>query len=1363
MRFLGACWTQLWITLVVGLVMTALYTSAGRQLIPLVESWHPDIEQQLTQQLGQPVVIGKVEGDWRYLSPIVRLRDIVVGVAPDQVSLRRVELELDVSASAFYQLPVFKRIEVEGLELPLRRAPQQWFIGQNWALSWQQPSNTGTDSTAASPAASGTSQSLGPRQSEQRPLWARLLELQQRMEITDSHIQLQNANGKVDQLQIEQLLWRHQGGSQSILGKLSWGREQLADITLNAVLDGQVWPWREQNGEVFAYVEPQSWTRWIPNDLPMELVFNQLDAGADVWLKIHNGELSQVYADLNIEQLELTTREQPLSLSEGRIQLGGEHHGDDWHMRIMPDLGDAVPVHDFTISAISLPEQSRGWQLGLAQLEISQAIGYLLEHGLLPDPFDRYLGNIQPGGQAQDVRISFLPEAETNDAIDVRAQLQNIHGSAYQGIPGMKGLNGHVHLQPTVGRIDFKDQTATIDLQGVYDEPWSLSGLSGAFHWRIQPEESRIWLTGLQARWQHLQLRSELSMTLPSRASGRDSRFSLLLGMPRATMTDRSRLLPDLLDPEVRHWLDTALLSGKLSNGAFLLDGVLDEERPDNSLTTQLYMDVQRGELKYLEGWPVVGNVTGRVLLDTPSVDAWVDGADTLGGHIEKGAHIRLRSGADHSTRLLLNGRLKGDSGAALRYFTDTPLQEVVGHAFDHWQGQGSLQAVMAMDMALGDDSGDPEMRIEAQLDDNQLRLDDLNLEITGLTGALVYDSIAGLSSPRMEGHVMGGDMVAKMTSKPLPNGFSTQLRADGRATMAAFKQWLPMFLLDPVTGDLGYQATLDLNTTSGDVRFALDTNLDGTLIDYPAPLGKAAADASHPLHVTVRPGRETRISMNYDDRIRGVFALDDQGLNRGQVYLGKSEPFLPSDSGVEIRGQLDTPVNAEEWWDMWLRLEPLALAEEAASSTAAAGSGPAAEQPDSDTNAGTRSSTSENPLRLVDLIFTRLDVWDMAPGPTHVIAQQNWGEWQTRIDSELMAGDVVLSAGSDPVQMTLEYLHMPQTDDVVKEPGQRGSLLGEVPLDQQLTAVLADDTLLDMVPADLLPMDIQIAEMIIGSRNLGRWSLSSRPIEKGLALTINDSDMKGLKFNGDIRWLQEKDGHRTYVDMLKVRGKDIGKVQQAFRQEPIIDGKELTASASLEWRGSPLAFNPVSLQGLVSLRINDGVWKTEGTGALKAFGILNFNSISRRLQLDFSDLYQSGMAFDVMKAKADIVDGTLTFSEPLVVDGPGAKFLVSGNTNLVTETLDMKLAVTFPVTGSLPLVAVLAGFAPQIAGAIYVTEKLIGDELEKFTSASYDITGRWSTPKMKIRQAFDNDVDGKKSRSFKQRFLSIFGLEESR
>ena len=84
---------------------------------------------------------------------------------------------------------------------------------------------------------------------------------------------------------------------------------------------------------------------------------------------------------------------------------------------------------------------------------------------------------------------------------------------------------------------------------------------------------------------------------------------------------------------------------------------------------------------------------------------------------------------------------------------------------------------------------------------------------------------------------------------------------------------------------------------------------------------------------------------------------------------------------------------------------------------------------------------------------------------------------------------------------------------------------------------------------------------------------------------------------------------------------------------------------------------------------------------------------------------------------------------------------------------------MTFPIASSLPLVAVLAGLAPTIAGAIYVTEKLIGEELEKFTSASYSVTGTIENPKLTIEQAFDNELEGEKSRSIGNRILDIFGL----
>ena len=182
---------------------------------------------------------------------------------------------------------------------------------------------------------------------------------------------------------------------------------------------------------------------------------------------------------------------------------------------------------------------------------------------------------------------------------------------------------------------------------------------------------------------------------------------------------------------------------------------------------------------------------------------------------------------------------------------------------------------------------------------------------------------------------------------------------------------------------------------------------------------------------------------------------------------------------------------------------------------------------------------------------------------------------------------------------------------------------------------------------------------------------------------------------------------------------------------------------------------------GTVSWRIRNGSLISDSAGALRAFGVLNVNSMSRRLKLDFSDLYQSGVAFDTLRGSARLEQGVLTFTEPLLVDGPSGRFQTSGSTNLVDETLNMKLAVTLPVTSSLPMVAILAGFAPPVAASIYVTEKLIGDELSRFTSTSYDIGGTWSEPDMRLKRAFDNQVDGSESRSLKQRILSIFGLED--
>ena len=1363
MKWLSACWKQLWITLVVALVMVALYTSLGRTLVPLIENWRPDLEQQLSEVLGQPVQVQSLEGDWRFLFPIVRVRQLHIGT--DAIKLSRIEVELDPTMSLYHRLPVFRRIEVDGVSGYFRRSESGWVAGEDWQLTHSEDPQTGTEPVAEAAAEPEPAEAV--EDSTERPVWLRLLELQQTMRVSNWHILVESHPGKVDQLRIEELLWRHQGDSQSITGDISLGRKQLATTRVSALLHGQLWPWSKQSGKVFLDVEPQSWASWIP-ELPSSISLPKLNAGAAVWLRVEEGNLKDVYADIAVNDLELTSKENQLAVQQGRIQVAGKHHGRDWHLRVLPELGEVLPLDLLTVSSVDLRGR-QGWHIGIPELRMGEARTLLVDHQVLPSRIHRYLKNLKPEGLAEDVRIAILKGDKLD--VDLRAHASDVSMQTYLGIPGITNLEGEVHLSPSLGRFDFVDQKPVVNLSGVYDQHWKMDSVTGTFRWMVQPEASQIWLEGIQARSAGLELNSELTMYLPARTSPRETRIRLLLGVPKAHSEDKARLLPDLLEDGVRSWIDQAILNADLSAGAFMLDGVLEEDRPDNSLTTQLAMQFDQGRLRYLEGWPEMENLKGELLLDTPNLSLDLEAGKTLGGVFRRNSgKVRLTTGKDKVTWLTVSGRVRGTSTEAFQYFRETPLQQVVDGTFDHWYGAGRLDTSLWLKMPLVEEAVEPHVKLNSRLRDNKLAITDLNLVASEINGSLRFDSRKGLFSDGLSGQIFGDAFDARLDSSSEQGNIVIRMEGSGRAKWDDFREWMPLFLLEPLTGDLGYQADMSIDTGAGKLVFDLSSSLDGTRIDYPYPLGKTAEDDQHALNVRIEPGRETRIKLNYDQRIRAVFAMDDQGLNRGQVYLGDHEPFLGSDPGVDILGEVPETIRAEEWWAKWQELLPLAEAEQAraAQSVAQNVSGIASS---SGTGAGSSASSdtaTANPLRNVEITLADVMAWDLPARETRIKARHDLGDWIFEFESPLAKGTTLIHSDDSPVDIDLEYLHLPAAEDASSDSAhaEGGEVEGSEAVkpsdDEVLAAVLANDALKDMVPADLLPMNLNMAEFFVGGWNFGRWKMSSKPIENGIAVSILESDLKGLSFTGDFRWLQDDEGHKTAIDLLNIKGKDLARVQKSFRQDVILEGEKLTSAARLSWQGSPMAFNSQSLDGLVSLKVEKGTWKTEGAGALKAFGALNFRSISRRLQLDFSDLYQSGLAFDVMRAKARIEGGLLTFAEPLVVDGPGAKFLSSGSTNLNDGTLDMKFAVTFPVTDTLPLVAVLAGFAPQVAGAIYVTEKLIGDELEQFTSASYDVRGTWSKPDMKIRGAFDNEVDGKRVRSFKERFLSIFGLEES-
>ena len=132
----------------------------------------------------------------------------------------------------------------------------------------------------------------------------------------------------------------------------------------------------------------------------------------------------------------------------------------------------------------------------------------------------------------------------------------------------------------------------------------------------------------------------------------------------------------------------------------------------------------------------------------------------------------------------------------------------------------------------------------------------------------------------------------------------------------------------------------------------------------------------------------------------------------------------------------------------------------------------------------------------------------------------------------------------------------------------------------------------------------------------------------------------------------------------------------------------------------------------------------------LRLLGIFNVDALAKRLTFDFSDLYEPGMPFDRFSGNLAIAKGQLNTVEPVRVVSPTAEISLQGTANLVDETLNERLTATLPISSTLPVAGLLLA-TPQIAGLLYITDKLIGDQLSKVTSIQYQIEGPFSDPKV--------------------------------
>jgi uncharacterized protein YhdP len=269
--------------------------------------------------------------------------------------------------------------------------------------------------------------------------------------------------------------------------------------------------------------------------------------------------------------------------------------------------------------------------------------------------------------------------------------------------------------------------------------------------------------------------------------------------------------------------------------------------------------------------------------------------------------------------------------------------------------------------------------------------------------------------------------------------------------------------------------------------------------------------------------------------------------------------------------------------------------------------------------------------------------------------------------------------------------------------------------------------------------IDVSIAELQLNEESLGQWAFKLRP--EPFRLKVNDIEgrLNSLTLMGDMTWSIVGD-RETSRFKGSITGGALADLNELLNAEMPVTNEGTNIELDLDWPGRPDEFSIPELSGSVSLRLDEGVILERNNTAqlFRVFNLLNSDTLWRRLKLDFSDLYERGVAFDAISGKAQIINGLLTMDPELQIVGPSGAFKLSGTTNMASEELDMRLVVVLPLTQNLPLAALLMGAGAPIGGALFVLDKILGDPLSKLTSATYSVTGTWDEPEVDLQRVFD-------------------------
>lgn len=1002
---------------------------------------------------------------------------------------------------------------------------------------------------------------------------------------------------------------------------------------------------------------------------------------------------------------------------------------DDRPQRVLLDAAQLAPVE--------LALSSKGFDAG-ALLAATQRLP-------LPDAWQGALAHWRATGRVESVGLAWRARPDRPDytlRLDVqRLGLRNTARTVanHPGLPSASNLSGRIELDPTGGRAWIDSRQAVLTFPGVFAQPaLSFSALAGELSWRSPAAEpltlapvamSAHPLEGLDLNIESLRFsNADLAGHVSGRyryATSGPGIVDLRGEVTRAQAPRVARYLPVAVGEATRAWVGRSVRFGRADQGRFVLRGDLRHFPFRDPAQGEFWVETRLtgGQLQFAPDWPAIEAIEARLRFERGGMSIGADRARVSGVSL---SGVTARIDDFLKPELRLAGLAEGSAAQMMAFLKNSPLARQVDPAVLDFELAGLGRLGLAIDMPLYQGAGSAQYQGDLSLREGRLLfardmppLESLSANIGFANDRFVIEDIRA--------KLLGGPAEA---SARLSRDGRFRVEGQGRADAPALERWLSGRESGLIRGGAGYRMVVD--SRAGSLSLTLDSDLQGLASGLPVPLAKVS-DEIWPFQLQWQRSRtEAAATEQLRARLRGEFLLETE--RRQDRNTGRFE---------RVRGSLSLGIRAdrlEQGFSVAAHLPYFDVDAWRAAWTQAAGG-----RTDESIGDGARlPEQGVSGLSAVDRLVLSADTTAWAGrmfGRFGALGEREGGSWRFRVNAEQGEGVVdwqlpERSGAAGAVIARFARLEIPA--------GAAQDRNGPAP----------------EPPSGGLPaLDFEVDRLVLAGRPLGALSLSAVNVGAGTEAFWQLDRLElvhpGGRLSASGAWrplLPSPTGQDSPAGALGAGARhavrpaatapvhagteldfrlalsDPGRVLATFGIQGALTGGAGALSGRLAWDGSPLSIHYPSVSGWVDVELGRGQFLKTEPGLAKLIGVLNLQSLPRRLSLDFRDVFAEGFAFDEIRGAASLASGVAR-TDAFTMRGVQALVEIRGEANLTDETQHLNIRVRPDLNAGLASLAYAAVANPAVGLGSFLAQLALRKPLRDIFSYEYEVKGSWTDP----------------------------------